>query len=182
MAQVVEPPFPAEETREPASEFGGTVGEPSREPGEGRCLVHPADVYVLFTSFEGTLAALRVASDLARSLGGAVRLVDFRVIQVGAPVEAPTGRSPIEGDGFLDRVGAEGIDVKANVYVCRDAWRAVPQVFRDHSLVLIGGRQRWWPTRAGRWRRVLEQRGHLVLFVDQDRHSSADGRRASSQD
>jgi hypothetical protein len=128
--------------------------------------VQCAEVYVLFTSFEETLAALRVARDLADSLDGSVRLVDFRVVPPGAPVEAPTGRSPIETDAFLDRVRAEGIDVRMNVYVCRDARGTIPVVFKDHSLIVIGARHHPWPTRAERWRRILERRGHFVLFVD----------------
>jgi hypothetical protein len=160
-------------------EFREALEEPPVEFRDGRRRVHSADVYVLFTSFEGTLAALRVASELARPLGSAVHLIDFHVVQVGAPVEAPTGRPRVEGDGFLNRLRAEGIDVKIDVYVCRDARRTILQVFKDRSLVLIGARHHWWPTRADRWRRMLEQRGHLVLFVGQDGQSSADGRHAS---
>lgn len=136
----------------------------ARAPESGA--VQCAEVYVLFTTSDEALAALRVASDLARSLDGDVRLVDFRVVPVGAPVEAPTGRSPIETDGFLDRVRAEGIDVRVNVYVCRDARSAIPLVFKDHSLIVIGARHHLWLTRAERWRRLLERRGHFVLFVN----------------
>jgi len=132
-----------------------------READAAQC----TDVFVLFTSVDETLAALRLASRLARSLHGHVRLVDFRVVPPGAPVEAPTGRSPIEMDAFLDRVRDEGIDVRANVYVCRDTRHALPHVFKDRSLIVIGARQRRWPTRAQRLRRMLEARGHFVLFA-----------------
>ncbi len=135
---------------------------PRRESPPVQC----TDVYVVFTSVDDTLAALRVASGLARSMNGHLRLVHFRVVQVGAPVEAPTGRSPIEADGFLQRLKAEGIETEMDVYVCRDARRAIPLVFKDHSLIVIGGRHHRWPTRAERWRRLLEHRGHFVLFVD----------------
>ncbi len=145
-------------------------------PQDARSAVQRAEVYVLFTSFDETLAALRVARDLAESFDGTVRLVDFRVVPPGAPVEAPTGRSPIETEAFLDRVRAEGIDVRMNVYVCRDARGTIPVVFKDHSLILIGARHHPWPTRAERWRRILERRGHFVLFVDGGRHGASSGR------
>ncbi len=124
------------------------------------------DIYVIFTTADETMAALRVAADLAQSSDGSVRLVDFRVVPVGAPVEAPTGRSPIEMGGFLDRVRTEGIDVRANVYVCRSVRCAVPEVFRDRSLIVLGGRHHWWSTRTGRLRQILERAGHFVLLVD----------------
>lgn len=181
MTQFVELPI-MEEALEPSPEplVFAEPREAPAAPWEGRGLVHSADLYVLFTSLDGTLAALRVAGQLAHSLDSTVRLVDFRVIPQGAPVDAPTGRSPIETSGLLDRVRAEGIEVRANVYVCRAAGSAIPRVFKDHSVVLIGGRHHWWRTRADRWRRLLEQRGYFVLFVDQDRHP-CDGRRRLGQ-
>ena len=124
------------------------------------------EVCVLFTSPDETLRALRVASDLARLAGGEIRLVDFRVVPMGAPIESPGGRPRVEADGFLDRVRTEGIDVRVNVYVCRNARQAIPRVFNRQSIIVIGGRQRRWPTRAARWRRTLERRGHFVMFVD----------------
>ncbi len=125
-----------------------------------------ADISVIYTTADETLAALRAAEELARPLKRLVRLIDFRVVQVGAPVEAPTGRSPIATNGLLDRLQAEGIDVQAEVYVCRDVRCAIPRVFTTHSLVVLGGRHRWWPTRTERLRQILERRGHFVLLVD----------------
>ncbi len=125
-----------------------------------------ADISVIYTTADETLAALRAADELARPLKRLVRLIDFRVVQVGAPVEAPTGRSPIETNGLLDRVRSDGIDVQVEVYVCRDVRCAIPRVFTDHSLIVLGGRHHWWPTRTERLRQILERRGHFVLLVD----------------
>ncbi len=179
MTEILELPLEIREVPAPAAyRPEDPAGGDAPADREMHASVRPSDVYVLFTSLDGTLAALRVARDLAASLStSTVRLVDFRVIQIGAPVEAPTGRSPIEADGFLDRVRAEGIDVRVNVYVCRNASCAIPHVFTDHSLIVIGGRHRWWPTRATRLRRMLEDHGHLVVFVE-ERGRRAQGRQA----
>lgn len=157
MARIIELPVAAPEERtapaqrEPDSPVGWTDA-----------------VYVLFTSADETLAALRVAKDLARGLGSTVRVVHLRAVPFGAPVEAPTGRSPAEADAFLDRAGADDVDVRVRVYVCRDTRRAIPLVFGRHSLIVIGGRHRWWPTQSGRWRRRLEAEGHFVVGVDDE--------------
>ncbi len=125
-----------------------------------------ADISVIYTTADETVAALRAADELARPLKRTVRLIDFRVVPVGAPVEAPTGRSPIETNGLLDRVRSEGVDVRAEVYVCRDVRDAIPHVFTDRSLIVLGGRHHWWATRTERLRQILERQGHFVLLVD----------------
>jgi len=38
--------------------------------------------------------------------------------------------------------------------------------------VVVGGRRRWWPTTASRLCRLLEARGHYVLFVDEVLHAA----------
>ena len=127
--------------------------------------VRAAGLYVVFTSFDETLAALRVARELAETPETIIRLVDFQIVPVGAPVDAPVGRSPLETEAFQRQVRAVGGNVRMNVYVCRDVRYALPMVFRKHALILLGARHRWWPTRSKRLRRVLEARGHLVLFA-----------------
>ncbi len=176
MAEIVEiPPAshqalddPIETPSRTASGPFPETGEASEPPSERRPLVQREDLYVLFTTADATLAALRVAAALAQPLHSTIRLIDFRVVPVGAPVDAPTGRSPIEIDGFLDRVRAEGIPLHVNVYVCRNMASACSLVFKPNSMVLIGGRRHWWTTRAERWRRMLERRGHFVLLIERD--------------
>jgi hypothetical protein len=143
---------------------GTTGGRPRREPAP------PAQqrVYVLFTGLEETLGAIRVAKRLAAALAGRVTVVHFRQLDFGMPLEAPAGVSPAETDLFRDRLEAEDCDADVSVCLCRDARRALPTAIDQHSLVVIGGRHRWWPTPADRWRRTLEAAGHLVVFVDGD--------------
>jgi hypothetical protein len=154
MLQIVELPSSPSETRPSEAEV----------PANG--LSKMADISVIYTTADETLAALRAADELARPLKRLVRLIDFRVVQVGAPVDAPTGRSPLETNGLLDRVRSQGIDVQVEVYVCRDVRCAIPRVFTGHSLIVLGGRHHWWPTRTERLRQILDRRGHFVLLVD----------------
>jgi hypothetical protein len=126
-------------------------------------------VYVVFTSIDDTLAAMPVAHDVANALAVPVTLIHFRTVPYLLPVDAPTGVSPVEIDGFIERLRAEDPGVRLRVCLCRDERRAIPLAMRPHSLIVVAGQRQWWPTSAQRWRRRLEAAGHFVVFVDTSR-------------
>lgn len=128
-------------------------------------------VYLLFTSFEETLAAIPVASRLARALRSRLTVVHLKPVAFGAPLEDPCGLSPVETNEFRARLEAEHSDAEAKVCVCRDARAALSAVFKSRSLVVLGRHRRWWPTYADRWRRTLEGAGHVVVVVDEHPHA-----------
>jgi hypothetical protein len=140
-------------------------------------------VYVVFTTVEGTLAAVRIANRLRRVMAVPLTLIHFKTIPYRIPVDAPSGLSPVETGTFTSQLQAEGFDVRIRVYLCRNEWRAIPLAFRQHSLIVVGGHRRWWPTISERWRRELEAAGHFVVFVDTASHSVAqqDSGRASEE-
>ena len=128
-------------------------------------------VSVVYTTFEDTLEAVRVAADLAQAMQVPLRVVHFRTVPVQVPVNHPDGLSPVETDAFVGRLQREGItSARVRVYLCRDEAATIPFAFRPHSIVVIGGRRSRWPTRAERWRRALESAGHFVMFVDSSEH------------
>jgi hypothetical protein len=147
------------------------IGSPFARESLPSPSIRIGEVYVVFTSLEGTLAAARVAHDLAGGLGAPLTLIDFRMVPYPGEVESPGMRSPVEAAAFLEQVRREGIELRARVYLCRDARKAFPAAFRRHSLIVIGGVRRWWPTRPERWRRDLEAAGHFVVFVDEHDHA-----------
>jgi hypothetical protein len=59
---------------------------------------------------------------------------------------------------------------RLRVYLCRDEHRAIPFVFKSHSLIMVAGHRRWWANRSQRLRRLLEAAGHFVVFVDTSEH------------
>ena len=127
-------------------------------------------VSVVYTAVEDTLEAARVGAELARAMGVPLRVVHFRTVPRQVPVDRVDGVSPIETPWFLGRLRNEGIVARMRVYLCRDAAATVGYAFRSNSIVVIGGRRSWWPTRAERWRDALEGAGHFVVFVDPSEH------------
>jgi len=129
-------------------------------------------IYVVFTTLDDTLSAVRVADEFAGSLGVPITVVHFRTVPYAVPVEEAGGISPIETELFVKRLRATGKDVQLRVYLCRDELRSVPSAFKPHSVIVIAGHRSWWPTHAERLRRALEAAGHFVVFVDPSEHAA----------
>lgn len=130
-------------------------------------------VYVVFTGFEETIGALRVASDFARPIGIPVILIHFRTVAYPLPLDKPAGISPVETEAFVERLRDEGLDPEVRVYLCRDERPAIGSALKAHSLVVVGSGRRWWQRSAARWRHMLEAAGHFVVVADRQPESSA---------
>ena len=123
-------------------------------------------VSVIYTGFDETLRAARVAAALAKRMNVPLRVVHFRTVPRQLDVDRPDGLSPIECEAFTSRLLEEGISARARVFLCRDETKTIPYAFQPHSIVMIGGRHSWLPTRIERWRHALEDAGHFVVVVD----------------
>ena len=125
-------------------------------------------VTVVFTTRQGTKAALRVAGSLAKDLGARIRLVVAEVV----PFQLPLDRPPIAVD-FLERqlcelVCASNIregEVLIQLLLCRDEYECLRRMLPRRSLVVIGGEEHWWSRRTRKLERFLRHLGHHVIFI-----------------
>jgi hypothetical protein len=129
----------------------------------------PLEVNVIFTDLQPTAAALKFAQSFARELGAHIRLRAAIAVPIQLPLDEPPVSvaflkenlrklaSHLEGDTF---------DPTVHLYLCRDSVQALLQVLRPNSVVVIGGRRRWWPTAESRMARALRSEGHRVILVD----------------
>jgi hypothetical protein len=122
-------------------------------------------VFLLYTSFNYTQCAMPVACRLAEGLHAPLTIVHFRTVPHPIAVDRPMGVSPVESEEFSGCLQAEGAHARTRVFLSRDG-RVTRLAFKPHSLIVIGGRHRWWPTAAERLRRTLESAGHFVVFVE----------------
>ena len=126
------------------------------------------NVSVVFTSADATLAALKEAGDLARSLGGHITLIVPQIVPYPLPLTSP----PVSAD-FHERrlrVIASGCRVEARVciYLCRDPLETLRSVLKPHSVVVVGSRKRWWPTAEKRLAAKLRSAGHEVIVTERE--------------
>lgn len=124
-------------------------------------------VNVLFTKPEATLSALNVAGRLAKGLDARIRLIVPQVV----PFPLQLARPPVDAAFTVARARdilcKSHTDARILVCLCRERLQAALAVLQPHSLLLMGGRTRFWPTEDSRLAKQIQGRGHQVLFINQ---------------
>ena len=124
------------------------------------------EVFVIFTDTLGTLSALQLAERLAQKLEAHIQLL----VPYEVPYPLPLTRPPVPVE-FLegqvrDLAGKTHVEVAAQIYLCRDKKPILECILRPHSLIVVGGKKRWWPTSAQKLAQSLQKDGHHVIFAE----------------
>ncbi len=123
-------------------------------------------VDVIYTTDAGTRGALEKAWALARDLGAHVRLVFIYAIPYTLPLTSPAVSIPFFQDKLAILAGGFSGEASVRIFLCRDDSRALQDVLPERSLVVLGGKKRWWRTRAQRLEKRLKRSGHQVIFTE----------------
>jgi len=119
-------------------------------------------VTVLYTSVHPTLSALRRAASLARDLGATIRILNVRAV----PYPLPLNKPPADRETVARNIRtlADGQSIPTHIEICygRDILDALLQSLSPSSIVLIGVKRKWWPSKERRWAKQLSRRGHHV--------------------
>jgi hypothetical protein len=124
------------------------------------------NIAVVFTSVESTLAALKEAGALANSLGARITLLVPQIVPFPLPLESPPVLLEFNERRFRVIASQSPVETTVRIYLCRDGLETLTKVLIPGSLVVIGGRKRWWPTREKKLARQLRRAGHEVVFKE----------------
>lgn len=124
------------------------------------------NIAVIFTSVGATTAALKKAGNLAESLGARITLVVPQIVPYPLPLTSPPVLLEFQEKRFREIAAESPVDVRVQLYLCRDGLETLKTVLKPHSLVVIGGRKRYWPTREKSLVRKLRRAGHEVIFTE----------------
>jgi len=137
----------------------------SSETGESESRLN---LDVVFTSVEPTLAALKKAGALASRLNGRITLVVPQIVPYPLPLKTPPVLIEFNERRFRIIAGESPVETTVHIYLCRDPLETLPAVLHPHSVVVLGGRRRWWPTAEQRLARKLQRVGHKVIFTESE--------------
>lgn len=126
---------------------------------------HCFEVVVLHTTTRGTLTSLKTAARLAAGLEARIRLLILQVVRYPLPLESPPVPVEVTERRFLTIAGRARIATKVDIRLGRDETEMLQTALSPHSVVVLEGRGKWWPTRAGRLARRLEKLGHRPVFA-----------------
>ena len=124
------------------------------------------NIAVVFTSVESTLAALKEAGNLASSLGARITLVVPQVVPFPLPLETPPVLVEFNESRFRVMASESPVETNVHIYLCRDRFEALTAALTPGSIVVLGGRKRWWPTKDETLARQLRRAGYEVLFKE----------------
>ena len=124
------------------------------------------NISVVFTSVEATLQALKRAGTLATRLKGRITLLVPQVVPFPLPLASPPVLLDWNERRFEVIATQSPVETRVKLYLCRDGQETLSRALDPHSLVVLGGRKRWWPTAERRLARKLRRAGHEVIFTE----------------
>jgi hypothetical protein len=127
------------------------------------------DIVVIFTSIDATTAALKTAGSLAQDLNAQITLLVPLVVPYPLPVTRPPVRMDFQEKRFREIAKESPVEIRVQLYLCRDPLQTLKTVLRPHSLIVVGGRKHWWPVRERTLVRRLRNSGHEVIFAEANR-------------
>ncbi len=139
------------------------TGRPARPETEAAEL--RLNISVIFTSVESTLSALERAGAMATSLGARITLLVPQVVPHPVPLESPPVLLDWNEKRFHVIANQSPVQTTVRIYLCRDRVETLVSVLRPGSIVVVGSRTRWWPTREERLARKLRKAGHEVIVA-----------------
>ena len=128
-------------------------------------------VIVVFTTIEGTLAALKSAAKFAQALSAEITLLVTQVVYFRYPLETP----PVSADflyrlcvALMEELELDGDAVNVDIHFCREQVPCLQFALKPRSVVMIGARKSWWRKPERKLERALKRMGHDVLLVSDE--------------
>ena len=124
------------------------------------------NIVVIFTSLRATITALMRAGTLAGNLNAQITLVVPQVVPYPLPLTSPPVLLDFQENRFREIAKASPVNIRVQLYLCRDTLDTLSRVLKPRSLIVVGGRKRFWPTQEKRLARWLRHAGHEVIFAE----------------
>jgi hypothetical protein len=145
------------------SRIAAEPGQPGPAAGDGS---HKLGLFVVFTNPEDTLTALRSLSALVEGLDARITILAAQIVPYPLPLERPPVATASLESCLRAMASQLDTEIGVNIFLCRDRQEALLGALKPGSVVVIGGKRRWWRTADQTLARTLAHHGHRVIFVD----------------
>lgn len=125
-------------------------------------------VNVIATTDKGTISALRAATCLATNLGAQIALIGVEVVPSPRLLQKPPVPVVLLERRLCGLVYQAGIfeqEIRIQLCLCRDQRKGLQMILHPHSLVVLGGHDRWWSKRERHLKQFLTGLGHQVIVA-----------------
>jgi hypothetical protein len=145
-----------------------TLAPPAEAPSETKREESKGElnIWVVFTSMDAIVAALKEAGTLAGTLGARITILVPQVVPYPLPLESPPVLLDWTEKRFQLISTLSPVETTVRIYLCRDRLDAAASVFNPDSIVVVGARKKWWPTFESRLARKLQSSGHHVILTE----------------
>ena len=126
------------------------------------------EVNVVYTRLPGAAETMQTASGLARGLGARLTVHVAKIIPYPLELKAPPVSILFAEQQLLAFAGEQPVETNIQMYLCRDLTETIRRVLKPDSVVIIGGRKRWWPTAEKKLAAILRRDGHHVILTHAD--------------
>jgi hypothetical protein len=123
------------------------------------------NISVLFTSVAATISALKRAGELAHGLGVRLTLLVPQIVPYPVPLDSPPVLLDWNEHRFAVIAQHSAVETSVRIYLCRNRMQTLDAVLSPGSILVVGTRQRWWPTAETRLARQLRRAGHEVILA-----------------
>ena len=122
---------------------------------------------VIYTNPKSTAVALKFAAEVAHDLYATIRVLAVQQVPVAIPLSRPPADFQLTEKSLLElanRCSDGTMETTIHLYRSRNALDTLGQVLEPNSLVVIGGRRRWFSDAY--WiASMLRSIGHQVILV-----------------
>ena len=124
---------------------------------------------IVSTTAAGTLSAFREAVRLASQLEAQIQILVPCVVPFPLPIDRPRVAPHFRWRRLFEDCKRAEIEARIDVRLCRDARQCIYNELLLSSIILVGGRNTWWPfTPERRLVTRLKRAGYKALFVGHD--------------
>ena len=141
------------------------VPPPPVAPNEAACL----QIYVIFTTSSETAAAIRATKAMADGLRAQISVLVASEVPFPLPLDEPPIPVAFTEGRVREAVVHGDVPARVEILLCRDRLTAIRETLPARSLVIVGGRRRWYRHGPNKIARILKQDGHRVISVEDNK-------------